>query len=73
MLRIFILTFPFVVMAILFYIAYIITGNILPGILTIACLVIALVVLFKYNAFLHSVKKEKKQQLNASQEEEKAV
>ncbi|MEE0509747.1 MAG: hypothetical protein UDG94_00790 [Peptococcaceae bacterium] len=73
MLRIFILTFPFVVMAILFYIGYIITGNILPGILTIVCLIIALVILFKYNSFLHRVKKERNQQLNASQEEENTI
>ncbi len=73
MLRIFILTFPFVVMAILFYFAYLVSGSILPGILTIVCFGIALVMLIRYNSFLRNAKKERQQQLKASQEEEKAI
>lgn len=74
MLRIFILTFPFVVMAFLFYFGYLITGSTLPGIMTIVCLVIAMGILFKYNMFLRKVKKEKQQLQAASNDrEEEAV
>lgn len=74
MLRIFILTFPFVVMAFLFYFGYLITGSTLPGIMTIVCLAIAMGMLFKYNMFLRKVKKEKQQLQAASNDrEEEAV
>ncbi len=74
MLRIFILTFPFVVMAFLFYFGYLITGSTLPGIMTIVCLAIAMGILFKYNMFLRKVKKEKQQLQAASNDiEEEAV
>ncbi len=74
MLRIFILTFPFVVMAFLFYFGYLITGSTLPGIMTIVCLAIAMGILFKYNMFLRKVKKEKQELQAASNDrEEEAV
>lgn len=74
MLRIFILTFPFVVMAFLFYFGYLITGSAFPGIMTIVCLAIAMGILFKYNVFLRNVRKEKQQLEAASKDkEEEAV
>ena len=74
MLRIFILTFPFVVIAFLYFFGYLITGSTLPGIMTIVCLAIAMGILFKYNMFLRKVKKEKQQLQAASNDrEEEAV
>ena len=74
MLRIFILTFPFVVMAFLFYFGYLITGSVFPGIMTIVCLALAMGILFKYNVFLRNVRKEKQQLEAASKDkEEEAV
>lgn len=73
MLRLFVLTVPFLVMAALFYIGYIITGATFPGVMAILCLLVDVVILFRYNKFLFHRKKEKEQQrkqLDASPEEE---
>ena len=59
MLRIFILTFPFVVMAALFYAGYIVTGSHFAAIVAMICLAVAAVILFRYNIFLHRTKKER--------------
>lgn len=69
MLRLFILTFPFLVMAALFYVGYIITGQTVPGVMAIVCLLVDVVILFRYNYFLHRSKKEKEEE-NKVQEEE---
>ncbi|MEE0435960.1 MAG: hypothetical protein UDB11_11280 [Peptococcaceae bacterium] len=70
MLRLFILTFPFLVMAALFYAGYILTGQTVPGVMAIICLLVDVVILFRYNYFLHRSKKEKEQQSAEPSEDE---
>ena len=64
-----VLTFPFLVMAALFYAGYIITAKPFPGVMAILCLLVDVVILFKYNMHLRAIKKNNKQ-LDASPEEE---
>ena len=70
MLRLMVLTFPFLVMAALFYAGYIITGNPFPGVMAILCLLVDVVILARYNMHLRAIKKAKEQKLETSQEEE---
>ena len=46
MLRLMVLTFPFLVMAALFYAGYIITAKPFPGVMAILCLLVDVVILF---------------------------
>lgn len=69
MLRIFILTFPFVVMAVLFYTGYIITGSHFAATVAMICMAIAAVILFRYNIFLHRAKKEREAAAQSDQNE----
>ena len=59
MLRLFVLTVPFLVMAALFYAGFIITASKFAAIMSMICLVVAAVILFRYNVFLHRMKKER--------------
>ena len=56
-------------MAALFYAGYIITAKPFPGVMAILCLLVDVVILFKYNMHLRAIKKNNKQ-LDASPEEE---
>lgn len=62
MLRLFVLTFPFLVIAALFYVGYMLTGATFPGVMSILCLLVDLVILFRYNVFLRRSKKQKEAQ-----------
>ena len=68
MLRLMVLTFPFLVMAALFYAGYIVTAKPFPGVMAILCLLVDVVILFRYNMHLRAIKKN--QQMNTESTEE---
>lgn len=70
MLRLMVLTFPFLVMAALFYGGYMASGSTFPGVMSILCLLVDVVILFRYNAFLRRSKKSKDQDQSETVSEE---
>lgn len=70
MLRLFVLTVPFLVMATLFYIGYLITRATFPGVMAIICLLIDVGILIRYNIFLRKAKQQRGAQPELSETEE---